>query len=94
MVENALISIERIQRKILLARGQKVMLDQDIAELYGVKTGQLTRQVRRNIERFPSDFMFQLNKEEYAALRSQTGNSWHHCRLERSARSDLSRTRK
>ena len=75
MVKNALISIERIQSKILLVRGQKVMLDQDIAELYGVKTGQLTRQVRRNIERFPSDFMFQLNKEEYAALRSQTGNS-------------------
>jgi phage regulator Rha-like protein len=75
MVKKSLVPIDRIQSKILLVRGQKVILDQDIAELYGVETGQLTRQVRRNIERFPSDFMFQLTKEEFKILRSQSGSS-------------------
>ena len=75
MVKKILVPIDRIQSKILFVRGEKVMLDQDLAELYGVKTGQLTRQVRRNLERFPSDLMFQLNKEEFATLRSQTGDS-------------------
>lgn len=51
------------------------MLDEDLAELYGVETGALTRAVRRNSERFPEDFMFQLTSEEWAALRSQTGIS-------------------
>ena len=74
-MKKALVPIDRIQSKILLVRGQKVLLDQDIAELYGVETGQLTRQVRRNIERFPSDFMFQLTKEEFETLRSQSGSS-------------------
>jgi hypothetical protein len=49
--------------------------EEHLAELYGVKTGQLTRQMRRNLERFPSDFMFQLKKEEFAILRSQSGSS-------------------
>jgi hypothetical protein len=60
---NSLVPIERIESKILLIREQKVMLDRDLAELYGVETGQLTRQVRRNIDRFPTDFMLQLTKE-------------------------------
>jgi len=68
-----LIPIERIENKILLIRGKKVLLDSDLAELYNVDTGQLKRQVRRNIERFPEDFMFELNKEEYDSLRCQTG---------------------
>ena len=52
-----------IQQRIRAIRGVQVMLDRDLAELYGVTTGQLNRQVKRNIKRFPSDFMFQLTKE-------------------------------
>ena len=64
-MENAnVISDNRINRSILLIRGQKVMLDVDLAELYGVKTKRLNEQVKRNINRFPSDFMFQLSDEE------------------------------
>ena len=57
--------------RIHLIRGQKVMLDRDLAELYGVETKQLKRQVRRNIGRFPEDFMFELTKEEAEVSRSQ-----------------------
>src|SRR6266705_121421 len=64
---------EAIINKIYLIRGQKVMLDEDLAELYGVETKQLKRQVRRNIERFPDDFMYELTSNEYNALRSQFG---------------------
>ncbi len=62
---------EKIESRILLIRGQKVMLDADIAELYGVETKVLNQAVRRNIERFPEDFMFQLTDQEAATLRSQ-----------------------
>jgi len=58
-----LIPQESIESKIILLRGKKVMLDKDLATLYKVQTRQLTRQVRRNIERFPDDFMFQLTRE-------------------------------
>lgn len=61
----------RIERSILLIRGHKVMLDADLAELYGVSVGRLNEAVRRNIDRFPDDFMFQLTAEEAASLRSQ-----------------------
>ncbi len=64
---------EVIINKIYVIRGQKVMLDRDLAELYGVETKQLKRQVRRNIERFPLSFMFELTKEENQELRSQIG---------------------
>lgn len=64
---------EVIERRILLIRGQKVMLDSHLAELYNVETKVLKRAVRRNIERFPRDFMFQLTKEERDILRSQFG---------------------
>jgi phage regulator Rha-like protein len=67
------VPLERIENKIYLIRGQKVMIDRDLAELYGVETKYLTRQVRRNIERFPEDFMFQLSKEEAEASRCQIG---------------------
>ena len=66
---------ERITRSILLLRGQKVLLDADLAQLYGVDTGALTRAVKRNSERFPQDFMLQLTKEEFADLRSHFGVS-------------------
>lgn len=68
---NELIPIERIENRILLIRGQKVMLDSDLAELYGVTTKRLLEQVKRNTKRFPSDFMFPLTSEEATLLRSQ-----------------------
>lgn len=69
----ALIPIEVIEKKILLIRGNKVMLDSDLAELYGVEVKQLKRQAKRNIARFPVDFMFQLSKKEYESLRCHFG---------------------
>ena len=66
---------EIIERKIYLIRGQKVMLDSDIAELYQAPTKRLTEQVKRNISRFPVDFMFQLTSEEAEILRSQIATS-------------------
>src|SRR5918999_2585500 len=70
-----LIPLPAIQKRILVVRERHVMLDEDLAELYGVETRRLIEQVKRNIERFPSDFMFQLSKEEAAALRSQSATS-------------------
>ena len=64
-------SVEQIESRIFLIRGQRVMLDADLAELYGVETRRLNEQVNRNRERFPEDFMFQLTAEEYESLRSQ-----------------------
>lgn len=58
------VPIERIEEYILLLRGQRVMLDADLAKLYGASTKRLNEQVKRNIERFPADFMFQLNEKE------------------------------
>lgn len=63
--------LQIIQQKIFDIRGQKVMLDFDLAELYEVETKRLKEAVRRNRERFPSDFMFQLTKEEFENLRTQ-----------------------
>jgi hypothetical protein len=67
----SLIPAERIEQRILLLRRQKVMLDADLAELYGVETRTLVQAVSRNLKRFPADFMFQLSQEEFEALRSQ-----------------------
>ena len=64
-----------IQQKIFEVRGQNVMLDFDIAELYGVETKRLNEQVKRNIDRFPSDFMFRLTKKEWEFMRSQNATS-------------------
>ncbi len=66
-----LIPVERIREAIILLRGQKVMLDRDLAALYGVQTKALKQAVKRNAERFPDDFMFVLSAEEIATLRSQ-----------------------
>jgi len=70
-----IIPVERIENKILIIRDQKVMLDADLAELYGVTTKRLNEQVRRNLNRFPADFMFQLTAEEAGVLRSQFATS-------------------
>jgi len=67
------IPAERIEKAIVLVREQKVMLDRDLAELYGVTTGNLNKAVKRNLDRFPPDFMFQLKQEEYESLRFQFG---------------------
>jgi hypothetical protein len=66
---------EAIMARIYLIRGQKVMLDRDLSELYGVETKVLKRQVRRNLSRFPHDFMFELTASEFSDLRSQIGTS-------------------
>jgi hypothetical protein len=68
-------SNERIERSILLIRGHKVLLDADLAALYGVTTKRLNEQVRRNRSRFPDDFMFELASEEAESLRSQFATS-------------------
>jgi hypothetical protein len=70
-----IIPAERIQQYIYMIRKQKVMLDKDLAALYGVPTKRLNEQVQRNIDRFPSDFMFQLSDEETKVLRSQIATS-------------------
>ncbi|MDR1996521.1 ORF6N domain-containing protein [Azonexus sp.] len=75
MNETATLPIERIAQAIVVIRGQKVLLDEDLAALYGVETRRLNEQVRRNAERFPTDFMFQLDDAEYAALISQIATS-------------------
>jgi hypothetical protein len=64
-----------IEKRILVVRERQVMLDEDLADLYGVETKRLTEQVRRNLERVPEDFMFQLDSDEAAALRSQIATS-------------------
>jgi len=72
-----IIPIEKIENKILLIRGQKVMLDRDLALLYQVPTFRINEQVKRNIKRFPANFMFQLNKEEFNILKSHFAiSSW------------------
>nr|WP_294775063.1 ORF6N domain-containing protein [uncultured Flavobacterium sp.] len=73
MNDKILVTDEIINSKIYVVRQQKVMLDKDLAELYNVETKQLKRQVKRNIERFPEDFMFELTQNEYEILRSQIG---------------------
>lgn len=70
-----IVSVKNISSKIFMIRGQKVMIDRDLAELYGVETKQLKRAVRRNIDRFPTDFMFEMTKEELNNWRCQIGTS-------------------
>ncbi|MDY6839695.1 MAG: ORF6N domain-containing protein [Thermodesulfobacteriota bacterium] len=66
--KHAIVPVEQVERTILLVRGQKVILDTDLAELYGVTTKRLNQQVRRNTKRFPSDFMFRLSAGEKAEV--------------------------
>jgi hypothetical protein len=68
-------SLDPIVQRIQYIRGQRVMLDSDIAEVYGVETKRLNEQVRRNLDRFPLDFMFQLDRQEFAHLKSQNATS-------------------
>lgn len=75
MSEESLIPIERIEQKIYVVRGQKIMLDSDLAKIYGVTTFNFNKAVKRNIKRFPEDFMFQLTKEEHESLTFQIGIS-------------------
>ena len=73
MAKAEIIPAERIEKAILLIRGQKVMLDRGLAKLYGVTTSNLNKAVKRNRGRFPEDFMFQLTKDEADGLRFQIG---------------------
>ncbi|NQU05308.1 MAG: ORF6N domain-containing protein [Calditrichaeota bacterium] len=73
--QKSLMPIERIEQLIFHIRNQKVMLDSDIARIYGVTTKRLNEQIRRNKDRFPSDFMFQLTKQEVTNLKSQIATS-------------------
>ena len=78
-VQHAL--VERITKTILFIRGEKVLLDEDLALLYGVETKVLVQAVKRNLDRFPEDFMFQLGVEEWEYLRSQSVTSKPVCAL-------------
>jgi len=71
----AVIAPPSIEKRIFVIRERQVMIDEDLADLYGVETKRLVEQVKRNLERFPEDFMFQLRKDEVAALRSQIATS-------------------
>ncbi|MBC8200009.1 MAG: ORF6N domain-containing protein [Desulfobacteraceae bacterium] len=73
MSENGVVPVDRIENIILVIRGQKVILARELAELYGVTTGNLNKAVKRNIDCFPNDFMFQLTAEEYKSLRFHFG---------------------
>lgn len=75
VIKDSIIPDESILSKIYIIREKKVMLDRDLAELYGVETKNLKRQVRRNELRFPEDFMFELNEEEFENWRRQFGTS-------------------
>ena len=73
--KGTIVPIERIESRILLVRGRKVLLDADLAALYGVQTRRLNEQVRRNLAKFPADFMFQLTDAEFELLMSQFATS-------------------
>jgi hypothetical protein len=75
MKNTALVLAKKVDSKILFLRDQKVILDADLAELYGVSVKRLNEQVKRNISRFPSDFLFRLSRSEYENLRSQIATS-------------------
>ncbi len=76
--EQSIFPVERVERLILVVRGHKVILDVDLAELYGVENKVLIRAVKRNLERFPKDFMLQLSASEFGILRYQFGTSSRH----------------
>ena len=78
MPDNEIIPVERIQSRIVVLRGQRVLLDADLARLYGVPTKRLNEQVKRNIRKFPEDFVFRLTHDETEAVRrsrSQTATA-------------------
>ncbi len=71
----ALVAEQKILNRIYVVRGQKIMIDEDLAEMYGVQTRRLNEQVKRNIKRFPKDFMFALTQKEFQNLKSQNATS-------------------
>ncbi|MEI6263843.1 MAG: ORF6N domain-containing protein [Sphingobacteriia bacterium] len=71
----ALVAEQKILNKIYIIRGQKVMIDEDLSEIYGVETKRLNEQVKRNIKRFPKDFMFEISKKEFEILKSHFATS-------------------
>ena len=73
--EKTIIPVERIENVIYVIRGERVILDSDLAELYGVETRRLNEQVKRNRDRFPQDFMFQLSPDEFEDLKSHFATS-------------------
>lgn len=73
--ELQVVAAPAIEKRIFVVRGRQVMLDEDLADLYGVETKRLVQQVKRNLKRFPADFMFQLTRAEAEALRSQIATS-------------------
>ena len=75
MTETSLVPAEGVERTILILRGRRVILDSDLAALYGVSAKRLNEQVRRNADRFPQDFAFQLTPDEFQILRSQNATS-------------------
>jgi hypothetical protein len=75
VVPHSISSIEEIANRIIIIRGERIILDEDLAVLYGLTTGNLNKAVKRNKERFPADFMFQLSNDEFEALKFQTGTS-------------------
>jgi hypothetical protein len=75
MAEKSLVPVERVQRALLILRGRRVILDADLASLYGVPVKRLNEQVKRNAARFPDDFVFRLLPGEFAGLRSQIATS-------------------
>ncbi len=77
-MDEPMLPLETITQRIVVLRGQKILLDEDLAALYGVPTGRFNEQVKRNLARFPTDFMFQITDEEFVVLRSQfaTSRSW------------------
>src|SRR5438093_11445497 len=75
MQETALTALHSLETKIYFLRGQRVMLDRDLAEIYGVELKRLNEQVRRNGERFPGDFSFQITRQELPILKSQIATS-------------------
>jgi hypothetical protein len=74
-LHSSIVPADRIEQRILLIRGEKVILDADLAVLYGVTTARLNQQVQRNIKRFPADFVFQLNEDEFSNLMSHFATS-------------------
>src|ERR1700744_6396736 len=74
-IQSIVVAEEKIISKIYLIRGQKVMIDRDLAELYGVETKRLKEAVRRNMNRFPPDFLFEMTKEEFEDWRTQNATS-------------------
>ena len=75
MVKRSVVPVERIEGAILVLRGHKVILDRDLAALYGVTKGNLNKAVNRNVERFPEDFMLRLTDEEFSDLKFRFGTS-------------------